>query len=945
MKAVVMAGGEGSRLRPLTVNTPKPLAPVCNIPVMEHMIGRLVRHNIKEIIVTLHYLADEIVSYFGNGKEFGVNINYSIEEEPLGTAGSIKKIASSLDDSFLIISGDAITDFDFSAFIQFHKTKRSKASVILKKVENPLEFGIVITDSDSVIRKFIEKPDWGEVITDTVNTGIYCLEPEILDLMENGAVYDFSKDIFPMMMKKGEPLYGCVLDGYWCDIGSLEQYRLASCDLFQGKIDVDIPGKLVRKNIWIGDNSYVHPSVKLSEYVVIGKNCKISEGVHIGSYASIGDNCIISKGAQIERSIIWGNTYIGRDCVVNGTIIGKGAVLKEKVRTHDGAIIGDRCFIGQAANVHSNIKIWPDKKIEAGAVVSLSLIWGGRWLGSMFGNDGISGLSNIEITPEFALKLGAAFGSFFEKGNTINTSRDEHPASRMINRAIICGLTSTGIQVADLRVVPAAVARKVTSAGAAEGGVHVRMKPYDPQSVFIEFFNNQGINISKSEERKLENLFSREDFRRCPSGEIGVIGFPPRVIDNYTDGFLKCLDIGKISSSSFKAVIDYGFSSSSAVFPNILGKLGCETISINSYIDPHREGVYSKRSQLSQLSKVVVTLGANAGVYLDSDSESFFLIDEQGRLVNGNRLLLLMTYFISKAYPLPAVAVTESAPSVIDKMMWDAKGEVVRTGVGRQSLMEAALDKTIIFAGNHKGGFIFPEFNCGFDSMFAFAKLLELMALTKMSIGEAADNLPVFYQAKADVECAFSDKGRLMRYFHSYCETHPYSAIDGIKIFFAGSWGLVVPDKTEPVLHLTSEAKSQEQANSVIEHLKQNIKIYKSEEAAKRSALKLRKCEYAENIFNCSSQKKKLAAKRFYFCIPGEYTGMSAQSLDEFLEIIDKAPSASFEYHFRRRDFEEWLRTSLCLEDAADRIKNARLKGVKSGEIKSLITGILKDFV
>lgn len=939
MKAVVMAGGEGTRLRPLTVNTPKPLVPLCNVPVMEHMIRRLAEHGIIDIIVTLHYLADEIVSYFGNGRDFGVNIDYSIEEEPLGTAGSIRKISYLLDESFIIVSGDALADFDYSSFVNFHRERRASASILLKRVENPLEFGIVITGKDSSIKQFLEKPTWGEVFTDTVNTGIYCLEPEVLDLMEDGGVYDFSKDIFPAMMESGMPLYGCVLDGYWCDIGNIDQYRQAECDIFLGKVKASVPGKEIKKGIFVGDDSYVHPEVVLSNNVVIGKNCRIGKGACIRDFTAIGDNCSIAPGAVVERSVIWRNTYIGKDSVISGTIVGKGVVTKEKVRTSDGAIIGDRCFLGNDSSVNSNIKIWPDKKIEAGAVVSLSLIWGGRWMGSMFGNDGISGLSNIEVTPEFALKLGGAFGSFLDKGSVVNTSRDDHPASRMINRAIICGLISSGAEVADLRVVPAAVARKITSTDSSVGGVHVRMKPYDPNSVFIELFNSQGINISKSDERKIENLFSREDFRRCSGGEIGRIEFPPRTVENYSSGFLKCLKIDAIASSGFKVVVDYGFSSASEVFPHILGKLGCETVSINSYVDPYKEGVYSKKSQLAQLSKVVLILGANAGVYIDSDSESFFLVDERGRVVNGNRLLLLMISYIAATYSMPVVAVSASAPSAVDRIMWDAKGAVIRTRGAKQSLMEAALDRNIIFAGNDRGGFIFPEFNCGFDSMFAFAKILEMIALSGKSIAEAVDELPEFCMSKADVECAFADKGSIMSSFYEYCDTHPFSTADGIKIYFAKAWGLVVPDKTEPVLHLTAEAETQEKAESVILHLKQNIRLFKSEKGASASALKVKR------EFESTFDGDVSSMSRFYFCVPGEYTGISVMSLEEFSASLKKVPENSVEYHFRRGDFEVWIRNSLGMPDVADRLKSVRLGGIRREDIFHAVSDIVSEFL
>src|SRR5947209_701855 len=240
MKAVVMAGGEGSRLRPLTVHRPKPLVPVVNKPVMQHIVELLKRHGITEIVVTLHYLAEEIESYFGDGSDFGVSLRYTVEDTPLGTAGSVKKAHDLLrDDTFLIISGDALTDINLTEFIRLHREREAEASICLVRVENPLEYGVVITDEEDRIRRFLEKPEWSEVFSDTVNTGIYCIEPSVLETMKAETIYDWSGDIFPRMLKERKGLYGFQVSGYWCDIGSLSAYRQAQIDVLRGKVEVE----------------------------------------------------------------------------------------------------------------------------------------------------------------------------------------------------------------------------------------------------------------------------------------------------------------------------------------------------------------------------------------------------------------------------------------------------------------------------------------------------------------------------------------------------------------------------------------------------------------------------------------------------------------------------------------------------------------------------------
>src|SRR5579875_3494357 len=298
MKAVIMAGGEGTRLRPLTSQRPKPLVPVLNMPIMEHIVLLLKEHGITDIVVTLHYLADEIEGYFGDGSEWGVNLIYSVEETPLGTAGSVKQAEPYLkDDTFLIISGDALTDINLDRVIEFHRRKKSLATIVLSHVPNPLEFGVVITDDEGRIRRFLEKPSWGEVFSDTVNTGMYILEPSVFRYMQPERSYDWSQDIFPQLLKEEKPMFGYIMGEYWTDVGSLAQYRQAQYEMLGGKTKLPIDGRREGGDIWIGEGTEIDPSAQIVAPVLIGKNCRINAGAHIGPETVIGDNCLIEEGA------------------------------------------------------------------------------------------------------------------------------------------------------------------------------------------------------------------------------------------------------------------------------------------------------------------------------------------------------------------------------------------------------------------------------------------------------------------------------------------------------------------------------------------------------------------------------------------------------------------------------------------------------------------------
>ena len=460
MQAIVMAGGEGSRLRPLTANRPKPLVPVGNKPIMEYILNLLAEHGIQDIMATLHYLADEIRSYFDDGSDYNVNLSYSVEDIPLGTAGSVKKAESFLKDApFLMISGDALTDCDLTKAYEFHKRHGAIATVILYRVDNPLEYGMVTQDEDGRILRFLEKPSWSEVFSDTVNTGMYILEPEILELMERGKVYDWSQDIFPMLLESGKPIYGYVMDGYWCDIGTMNQYREAQETVLSGKTKLRPAGEEIRRGVWTGQNCVIHEDVTLIPPVCLGRGCKIKRNAKIGPYTVIADNALIEEGAQIEHSIVWDSPYIGHNVKVFGAMLGTRITLKRDVSIQEDVVIGDRCLVDVGSTLRSGIKLWPDKIIERGSTVTMSLIWGNKWRGSLFRNLGIAGISNIEIAPDFAVKLGSAFGSILDNQASVVTTRDSTRSSRMIKRAMIASLLSVGCNILDLRNTAPAVAR------------------------------------------------------------------------------------------------------------------------------------------------------------------------------------------------------------------------------------------------------------------------------------------------------------------------------------------------------------------------------------------------------------------------------------------------------------------------------------------------------
>lgn len=819
MKAVVMAGGEGSRLRPLTITRPKPMVPVANKPVIAHILDLLKRHGITEVIVTVQYMAEIIQDYLGDGQNLGMRIHYSVEEVPLGTAGSVKNAQSYLDDTFLVISGDALTDFDLTALIHYHRSKQALATLTLYRVPNPLEYGVVIVDKDGRIRQFLEKPSWGEVISDTVNTGIYILEPEVLDYFKPGQVFDFSKDLFPMLLERDAPLYGCVAEGYWCDIGSIQEYIRATADVLAGKVKVDEIGHPIGVNIWCGEDVEIAPDATLYGPIYMGQGAKIKGGVVIHGPTVIRDYSIIDARAHLDRCIIWRNSYIGEAAELRGTIVGRQCALKSRTVTFEGAVIGDGTIVGEGAIIHSDVKIWPGKEIEAGATVRSSLIWGAQGRRVLFGRFGVTGLVNVDLTPEFAARLGAAFGATLPKGSTVTINRDPHRSPRMLKRAIIAGLPSAGIHVQDLRTMPIPVARYYTRISHAAGGVHLRLSPYDQRVVDIRFMDANGLNLSKTTERNIERVFFREDFRRVYLDEIGSISYAPQVAERYTEGFMKVINAEVIRRRKFRIVCDYAYSPVVDVMPSILNTLGVDTIPLNAHIDESKMSIPQSEFEAALWEMALITgvLNADMGIRFDVGGEKLFLADDRGKIISNGVALAAMATLAWEVMGAGTIAVPIHQTRILEQLADKYGGRVLRTKTDLHALMEAAQREDVIMAGDGTGNFIFPQFQPASDGMMAAAKLLEFLALREVKLSQVIDSLPPFYMAQGKVSCPWEAKGTVMRQLNEQYKDYHAETIDGIKIVLGDKrWVLVLPDPDAPLFHIHAEAGSMNEAKELV---------------------------------------------------------------------------------------------------------------------------------
>lgn len=818
-----MAGGEGTRLRPLTSTTPKPMLPLANRPMMEHVVRLLRDHGFDEIVVTVAFLSAHITTYFGDGSEFGVSITYADEPVPLGTAGSVGNARSTLDETFLVVSGDAVTDIDLTTLWRSHHASGAAATLGLAHVANPLEFGIVITTEDGTIERFLEKPTWGQVFSDTVNTGIYVLDPRVFDYIPEGRSVDFSGDVFPAMLAAGERLVGSVVDGYWEDVGTHEAYLAAHHDALDQRVRVDIPGFRINDGVWLGEGAEISPEARVLAPVVIGAGSTVEAGTTVGPYAVLGNNVRIRTDAHIERSVIHDNVYGGVRADVRGAIVGRGCNMRNSVRLADGVVLGEQVVLGAECVVSQDVKVYPSKTVEAGAVVNSSIVWESKGVRSLFGRDGIAGLANVDVTPELAVKVALAYGTTFRKGTTIAISRDSSRAGRMLKRAMMAGLNAVGVDVLDLEVASVPVTRFLARSPRAEAGLTVRLHPDDTDQVIVRFFDGAGIDITEVAQRRIERLFQREDVRLARADSIGDINFPPRASEEYTQALQATVAPDAIRAAGFKLVVDYSYGAMGAVMPTLLGKLAADVLAVNPFVSTPGRLAYDAAEGAERLGALVRASGAQLGAQIDADGERLTLVDETGRILSHTEAMLAFVSLIPRHLVGNRIALPANTTEHAGLLMAERGVQIQLTKISSPALMAAASEPGVGFACDGEGGYIVPGFLPAFDGAAALLKMLDLLAREHTTLATVVDGLPRVHLVHDTVPTPWEDKGVVMRTLMAGADRDA-ELVDGVRLRHGDGWVLALPDPDEPVTHLWAEHRSDAEAGRLVHEYARRVR-------------------------------------------------------------------------------------------------------------------------
>ena len=834
MKGVIMAGGFGTRLKPLTINRPKPMVPVANRPIMEHIVDLLRKHGVTDLISILYFQPDHITSHFGDGSAFGVRMQYVTADADYGTAGAVRNAYDLIgDERVIIISGDVLTDFDLTVAMREHEERAADATIALTSVENPLAFGIVIVDRASGrIVRFLEKPTWGEVFSDTINTGIYILEPSALARVPAKTNFDFSKDLFPKMLRDKAGLYGHVAQGYWRDIGNLDEYRRAHEDILAGRVKLDIAGSAEQINgatFWKEDGVQVGGDVSLRGTVILGRNVRVGSGVSLDNVV-IGSDGEIGDGSNFNGIVAWEELRAGTESrasqgvCATGVRIGKGALIREN------CILSDRSEVGDFAVVGPNVKIWPEKVVEERAALTHSLIWGESWERSLFSGARVSGVPNFELTPEIAVRLAGAYGAMLGPGSFVATSRDSDKACRMINRALMVGFMSSGVNAEDLRVMPIPVVRHAVHHGREAGGIHVRRSPFDAKVVDILFFDADGRDLPPGKTQSIERLFGREDFPRAGPDGTGDLNFPTRVVEGYTEHFMSEVDRDLIASRAFTLVVDYAYGTTIEVFPRLLGALLAETVSLDAYAAPGRLSRSEEEfgEGLGRLGGIVRSIDADVGLWIDPGGEVVYLVDNQGRPLNAELTQLIYVQLALEQLGLKRIAIPVTSPAGVADLIRQHGGEVIWTKTEHHAMMASATEAQLVAGA--RGEFIFSDFIPAYDGMFAAVKLLEGLARSGAKLGELADAHKPMHMRTQRISCPWGRKGTVMRRLMEETDKERRDLVDGVKVWKdERDWALVIPHSHKPYFVVTVEGDSADRADSMVAHYSGLVEKWRDE--------------------------------------------------------------------------------------------------------------------
>lgn len=747
MKAVIMAGGEGRRLRPLTCTLPKPMARILGKPIVEYIFELLISAGITEASVTLGYLPHMIEERYESGYK-NLKLNFAREDKPLGTAGGVKNAAASFNEPFIVISGDAVCDFDLEKIVSYHKARGAQVTVVAVEASDPREYGIITVDKENRITGFIEKPSWTQAISNLANTGIYIINPECLDLIPKGESFDFASDLFPMMLEKDMPVYCYHADGYWCDAGNIEAYLKCHRDAFDGKIKTIKPANNYR--LPDGDYTVIPP-------VYISSDVEISSGAVIGPYAVIDGNCSVGENAKIRYSVVSENSFLAAETSVTGAVVCSGAALKKGASMFENSVAGAGSVIGVNANIYHDVLIWPGKIIGSGLNVRENVKYGSLKAG-FFSDNGLSEEYGAVISPETCVRFGSAVASSADNVK-IGIATDGSYSAEILKLALVSGMADSGGRIWDFGECIESELEFLVNTCSLDFGLFVSSEPFRS----IRLCSSGGLNITRAEERKIENAFSKCEFRHAQETV-----------------FKEITDMSGMSFLYVKEILKNA--------PDGLSGIGAALICDNKRIVDVLKSCFSE-------------LGA------DENSDLIFRIDSNGRMVSAETPLSVFSYekllsvcCMNEFRNGRDVSVPYDAPEYLDAV-------AAKFGRKVHRYLNTPADTSDSYARKLAAKQIFVR-----DGLILAVKLLAIIKERNLNLGQLINELPMKYIIRKTFEINFSPS-----YFSTLMgeDLHIGNGAEGLKFFKDEGVLLIVPEKSGERIRVLAEADTIEAADEL----------------------------------------------------------------------------------------------------------------------------------
>ena len=772
MKAIIMAGGEGSRLRPLTCDCPKPMMRLMNRPIMQYAVELLAAHGVTEIAATLGYQPDAILDYFGDGSALGVSLRWFVEPAPLGTAGGVRQAREMLDETFAVLSGDGLTDLNLTEAAAFHRQRGALATLVLRREPNPSEYGVVCMDEDGRIRRFYEKPGRCDLVSDLINTGVYILEPEVLDRIPADRPYDFGHDLFPRLAEEGAPLFGYVMDGYWCDVGDVPAYLSAHEAALRGEIRLPslapAPG-----GVSLAPDAQIDPTAVLESPCAIGRRSRVLAGARIGAGSVLGEGCVVSRGASVKRSVLWDGARVDDGAHARGCVLGTNASLGAGAQAFEESVLGTGASIGERAVVLPGVRLWPGKAAADCARVDANLVWGSRRA------EGFAAGAVALTSPAQATRAAQACASVLQPGELL-LGRDASAVSDALWHAVAAGAMAQGLQVLDAGACTLPQLR------------HAQRTLRAPAAAWIESgclipLNERGALLSSREQRAINAMLARHDY----SGPFSRLTRPilPAGLTDFAYVADAAADFTADPADAPRVAVHAQSAQLLSIAERVFARAGLTA----------RFGWDERETELAP---------DELGIWLDERGERAVLADAQGALNEAEQQLLAAWTALEsgeKELWLPASA-TRAAAELAAPLHAKATYVSGETALWMNLLAERS-----------------PlQWRLNFDGLRLALTALSHLTRRGWTLAQWRAAMPGVCRRSRTVDVPASETARVLR---AFAEGEAQTELGGgVRFVRDGGWGWVCPDERRPEFRIVAESANAEFARELCDFCEKKLK-------------------------------------------------------------------------------------------------------------------------